>query len=136
MRVVVRLRDLPKALRLLPNFLKRAAAANAGLHKWHSAYFNKDPCVYCQKPVGKKLKLRGRNKWTIEHVTPIVDGGRDVAENLVHACYACNIARSNIPLLHWLVLRNQYKDSQKAASRWYRLIRKVGGRGHEKNRTH
>ena len=37
----------------------------------------------------------------LDHLLPRVDGGADVAENLVLACRRCNTARQNMSLPQW-----------------------------------
>lgn len=37
----------------------------------------------------------------LDHLLPRVDGGADVAENLVLACRRCNTARQNMSLEQW-----------------------------------
>jgi len=53
-------------------------------------------CVYCgatEASSGAYLHL--------DHLTPQVVGGLDVAENLVVSCRACNCARHDMPLPAW-----------------------------------
>jgi hypothetical protein len=114
MKVKVTRKYLPRGLRAVQNFLRRAELSAAGSGKWHKVYFNQDPCVYC----GKTKKERKR--WTIEHVLPIAEGGKD-RDNTVHCCYSCNINRSNIPLLLWLVcIRINEGDTTRAVKSYWR----------------
>ena len=57
-------------------------------------------CVYCgatEASSGAHLHL--------DHLTPRVDGGADVASNLVLACRSCNSARQDMALPAWCRLR-------------------------------
>lgn len=44
-------------------------------------------CSYCGKPTEKRLR-------TIDHIMPLVRGGRHTAGNLTMACFACNSSKS------------------------------------------
>jgi hypothetical protein len=64
-------------------------------------------CHYCRCPMwedtardfaqrhGLTLKQSAAFRSTAEHLTPASEGGRDVAENIVAACWHCNSRR------HW-----------------------------------
>lgn len=56
-------------------------------------------CWYC----GRRMSAashKGPNRRTAEHLLAQCDGGQDVAENIVAACYFCNVQRhrSKTPL--------------------------------------
>lgn len=55
-----------------------------------------DPCVY----FGREIKKSNRTR---EHIVPKSAGGKGDWGNIVSACLHCNVARSSIPLLLWLV---------------------------------
>jgi len=125
MKVKIRPKNLPKSTRITLNFFKRAKASNAGTDKHHSAYFNRDPCVYCGRSRFQ------RKKWSIEHVLPIANGGRNsqkvgpyTIDNLVNSCYSCNVNRSNIPLLVWLTLLNKNQGSVILAVKEYHHLKR------------
>lgn len=61
-------------------------------------YVRRDPCSYCGRYNGRM---------TIEHVTPLGRGGRDVTANKAAACWQCNQERGSRPLFHFLFLREQ-----------------------------
>lgn len=48
-------------------------------------------CRYCGK-TGAASELH------VDHIVPSSKGGRDVASNLIAACIACNVGKSNVPL--------------------------------------
>jgi hypothetical protein len=54
-------------------------------------------CHYCATP----LALGG--KWHVEHMMPRALGGRDDALNLVAACTACNLSKSDRTALEFVV---------------------------------
>ena len=56
-------------------------------------------CWYCGRPMSA-ASHRGPNRRTAEHLLAQCDGGQDVAENIVAACYFCNTTRhrSKTPL--------------------------------------
>ena len=53
-------------------------------------------CVYC----GRTAEESGTHL-QLDHLLPRVDGGADVAENLVVACRDCNGTRKNMSLDAW-----------------------------------
>ena len=57
-----------------------------------------DPCSYC----GRKNQSRPSQ----EHVLPAKNGGTTRWDNIVGACRECNMNRSSMPLLKYLVSRN------------------------------
>lgn len=73
-------------------------------------------CFYC----GKRLK----NK-TYDHIIPVAQGGKDVAENLVCCCLDCNTVKGNNTLPQLLIdLDKQLKwcgddDLRKARLEYY-----------------
>ncbi|WOB10767.1 HNH endonuclease signature motif containing protein [Piscinibacter gummiphilus] len=66
-------------------------------------------CHYCTTP----LTLNG--KWHIEHMLPKALGGGDSAINLVAACPACNLAKSDRSALEFVaaLALDQPKDGQR-----------------------
>lgn len=68
---------------------------------WRSILRN-DVCAYC----GEHAPYQGvRRRITIEHVTPLSEGGTNRDDNLATACSDCNSARSSHPLLLFLAWR-------------------------------
>lgn len=62
-------------------------------------------CCYCTKHMA--LKKNKPNSVTREHITPRSHGGPSAMYNYAGACYSCNQARANKPLIiHLLELRN------------------------------
>jgi len=49
-------------------------------------------CYYCERNFGK-TKL---THCTIDHVQPVSRGGKDDWENMVAACYRCNVMKGNL----------------------------------------
>lgn len=55
-------------------------------------------CAYC----GRQSTGEGRDVIHIDHVEPLRRGGRNTAENVVPACYACNASKIDLLLLEWV----------------------------------
>jgi len=53
-------------------------------------------CVYC----GATAESSG-SPLHLDHLTPRVAGGLDIASNLVLACRSCNCRRHDLPLARW-----------------------------------
>lgn len=51
-------------------------------------------CYYCQKPLKK-------NDVTMDHIVPIVRGGRSTKGNVVPACKECNNNKKYLTVLEW-----------------------------------
>ena len=49
-------------------------------------------CWYCRRPMSKASDKRP-NRRTAEHLLAQCEGGQDVAENIVAACWYCNVQR-------------------------------------------
>lgn len=49
-------------------------------------------CWYCGRPMSSATDKRS-NRRTAEHLLARCDGGADVAENIVAACWLCNVQR-------------------------------------------
>lgn len=52
-------------------------------------------CVYCRRD---EEDLTASNHLTLDHLVPLVDGGKGVPENLVTACAFCNRRKGRMPL--------------------------------------
>jgi 5-methylcytosine-specific restriction endonuclease McrA len=60
-------------------------------------------CFYC----GQKPKP---NQLTIDHVTPVVNGGTDSYDNLVPCCRKCNKSKGDKDVFDWLEVSGHYLD--------------------------
>ncbi len=59
------------------------------------AILRSDPCSYCGGPGG-----------SVDHVQPVLFGGRTEVNNLASTCRPCNSSKGSKPLLAWLVQRS------------------------------
>lgn len=51
-------------------------------------------CYYCDKALSfYNRDRRGRGAWEVEHLTPRAKGGTDHLNNLVAACWPCNLEK-------------------------------------------
>lgn len=50
-------------------------------------------CMFCDKPVSRELHRKNPFRATIDHLVPRSKGGGNHFENLVIACYPCNIEK-------------------------------------------
>lgn len=51
-------------------------------------------CHYCRRPVGTKAL-------TLDHVVPLVRGGRSIRANMVPACKDCNSKKQSLLAWEW-----------------------------------
>jgi hypothetical protein len=52
-------------------------------------------CFYCKEHLVKK---DGVYRWTLDHVEPLANGGKDHLSNFVIACQPCNCKKANKPI--------------------------------------
>lgn len=77
--------------------VKREKAAARELRKsrwWQTKIATRATCHYC----GKSLK---KDECTMDHVVPIVRGGRSNKGNVVIACKDCNNAKKDRLIMDW-----------------------------------
>lgn len=71
--------------------LKREKDAARDLRKsrwWQNKIATSPPCYYCSKTLSK-------NECTMDHVVPLVRGGKSTKGNVVVACKACNNSKKD-----------------------------------------
>lgn len=56
-------------------------------------------CCYCAATT--ESELRAGRHMHLDHLVPHVEGGADVATNLVLCCHRCNSVRHDMPLPSW-----------------------------------
>ncbi len=69
---------------------KRRYSSNGGTFTkkdWVSLLARQKSCYYCRKRFTKNLKP------TVDHVIPLSKGGKNVRENVVAACFYCNVKK-------------------------------------------
>ena len=77
--------------------IKREKAAARELRAsrwWQNLIANNPKCHYCQKVLKK-------DEVTMDHVVPILRGGKSTKSNVVIACKACNNAKKDQLLMDW-----------------------------------
>jgi len=62
--------------------------------QWWQARLNRGACHYCGRRVG-------RESLTMDHVVPLVRGGRSTKGNLVPACKDCNNRKKYMLPVEW-----------------------------------
>lgn len=67
---------------------ERAKARELRASQWWKRRCSTGVCHYCAKPVGAKAL-------TMDHLVPIVRGGRSTKGNVVPACRDCNNAKKH-----------------------------------------
>jgi hypothetical protein len=55
-------------------------------------------CFYCSKVFAPNIANPSPGIWTLDHVEPVVLGGKDYLGNLVVACKPCNFAKGHKPI--------------------------------------
>lgn len=73
---------------------ERTKARDLRATRWWKQKLSKGACDYC----GGKFKP---SALTMDHVVPLVRGGRSVRNNLVTACRPCNQRKKNKLLMEW-----------------------------------
>lgn len=79
-----------------PEVVKREKEKARALRKtqWWQRQVGKGVCYYCGSPTPPK-------ELTMDHVIPLIRGGRSTKGNLVAACKRCNSAKKYMLPLEW-----------------------------------
>jgi 5-methylcytosine-specific restriction enzyme A len=73
---------------------ERAAARELRNSQWWKRRCSTGACHYCGKQVGAKAL-------TMDHIVPLVRGGRSSKGNVVPACRDCNAAKKHRLAFEW-----------------------------------
>ncbi|MBI2986494.1 MAG: HNH endonuclease [Deltaproteobacteria bacterium] len=73
---------------------ERQKARELRLSQWWKRRCSSGLCYYC----GKKVSPRSL---TMDHIVPIVRGGKSTRGNVVPACKECNTAKKHKLLMEW-----------------------------------
>ena len=73
---------------------QRAKARELRRTRWWQRKIARQTCYYC----GKRVPAA---ELTMDHIVPLVRGGRSVKENLVPACKACNTRKKTLLPMEW-----------------------------------
>ena len=81
---------------------ERAKARELRKTRWWQQKISKGVCYYCHKnKAGSEL--------TMDHIVPLVRGGRSTKDNLVAACKSCNTRKKTMLPMEW----EEYMESIK-----------------------
>ncbi len=85
-------------------FLRRERGKARDLRKtrWWKQKIAQETCYYCQQKAA-------RTELTMDHIVPLVRGGRSTKDNLVTACKSCNTKKRTMLPMEW----EEYMDSIK-----------------------
>lgn len=76
-------------------------------------------CHYCGKILSFENRLRsGRAAWEVEHMRPRAKGGTDHLNNLVPACWECNISKGTSPARTHMFAVSAIKALRGSRRRW------------------
>ena len=75
---------------------ERAKAREVRASQWWKRRISRGVCHYCEKQVGARAL-------TMDHVVPVIRGGRSNKGNLVPACKECNDAKKHQLAFEWMV---------------------------------
>jgi 5-methylcytosine-specific restriction endonuclease McrA len=86
---------------------EKAAARELRQTGWWKRRIADGHCYYCRRQVGAR-------RLTLDHVVPLIRGGRSVRGNVVPACKDCNTAKTSLLPWEWdaYLLRLGGSDSE------------------------
>ena len=70
---------------------------------WHNKISSSN-CYYCEKKLTK-------DDATMDHVTPLSQGGSTTKGNVVVACKGCNTKKKDMTAVEWLLYQEKLKNS-------------------------
>ena len=73
---------------------EKARARELRLSGWWKRRIAVGRCHYCEREVGAR-------RLTLDHVVPLIRGGRSVRANVVPACKDCNSAKQSLLPWEW-----------------------------------
>ena len=73
---------------------EKARARERRLSGWWKRRIAVGRCHYCERDVGAR-------RLTLDHVVPLIRGGRSVRANVVPACKDCNSAKQSLLPWEW-----------------------------------
>ena len=73
---------------------ERNAARELRFSAWWKRKLSRGRCYYCEAQVLPK-------ELTMDHIVPIVRGGKSVKNNVVTACKACNNKKKHLLPIEW-----------------------------------
>jgi hypothetical protein len=85
-------------------------------------------CEYCEHLMIRQKQIRGipypRNAMTKDHLEPRVYGGQNTRENLIAACFQCNLMRGEMDAKAFTnLMRKWFKQDPTLQIRWHTISR-------------
>lgn len=71
--------------------------------RWWQRQMERGTCFYCQKPVA-------RDQVTLDHIVPLIRGGRSTRNNVALACKTCNSRKKYLLPMEW----EEYLDNTRS----------------------
>ena len=62
--------------------------------RWWQRQMDRGVCFYCREAVA-------RDQATLDHIVPLIRGGRSIRNNIVLACKACNSRKKYLLPMEW-----------------------------------
>ena len=84
---------------------EREKARQLRKKQWWQNKLNQGICYYC----GRKFKP---SELTMDHIVPIIRGGKSVKSNVVVACKECNNKKKHMLPLEWEEYINKIKETE------------------------
>lgn len=84
---------------------ERAAARELRKSAWWKRRLSAGKCYYCNKAVPPK-------DLTMDHLVPLIRGGKSQKNNLVAACKECNNRKKNLLPLEWEEYLNSIRTEE------------------------
>lgn len=76
-------------------------------------------CYYCEKELSFDNRGRqGRGAWEVEHLVPRANGGTDHMNNLVPACWPCNLEKGTRPSRAHRLAATATRTARASRRRW------------------
>jgi 5-methylcytosine-specific restriction endonuclease McrA len=82
---------------------ERGKARDLRKSQWWKRKVAKGICHYCHRPAPPR-------ELTMDHVVPLVRGGRSTKGNVVPCCKECNTQKKHLLPMEWVAYLESFKD--------------------------